>query len=164
MKRRAVYAGTFDPPTLGHLDVVKRVQPLFDHIYLVVADNYRKSTMFSAQERVSLLQQAIADISCDKTIEVVSFSGLLVDFCKKNNVNVLLRGLRAMSDFENEFQMATMNRRLSPEVETLHIMTDERFYFVSSTIVKEVAHHGGNLQSLVPSNVITALKERVQKK
>lgn len=164
MKKIAVYAGTFDPPTLGHLDVISRVQPLFDKLILVVAHNIRKQTLFSAEERKSLLAESAQKILPKGSFEVAIHEGLIVDFCKVHNVKVLVRGIRAMSDFEYEFQMSTMNRRLAPKLETLHVMTDERHFFVSSTLVKEVAMHAGDLKSLVPENVRKALETKLRKK
>lgn len=160
MNRIAVYAGSFDPPTNGHLDVVRRVQPLFDKIYMLVADNSRKKTLFTADERVELLVGALAERIPLGSFEVRPWTGLVVDFCKEIGAKVLIRGLRAVSDFENEFQMATMNRRLDPTVETLHVMTDEQYFFLSSSLVKELARHKTNLNNLVPQNVMEALKKK----
>jgi len=159
MKRVAVYAGTFDPPTLGHLDVLSRVEPLFDKIYVVVAENHRKKTLFTPQQRVSLIEDSLKELKQFKShIEVLSYAGLIVDFCKKQNAKVLIRGLRAISDFENELQMAAMNRRLMAGIETLHMMTDEKYLFVSSSLIKEVAMSGGALGGIVPKCVEKALK------
>ncbi len=163
MKRLAVYAGSFDPPTNGHLDVIRRVAPLFDKLYLVVADNSRKQSLFSQEERVELLHEALEKILPKKSFAVESFKGLIVNFCKKVGAQVLIRGIRAVSDFENEFQMATMNRKLDPTIETLHVMTDEKFFFLSSSLVKELARHHAPLEELVPSNVLKALKKRAKK-
>ncbi len=163
MKRIAVYAGSFDPPTLGHLDVIQRVQPLFDKIYLVVADNSRKHTLFSSSERVELLEGAADEILPKGSFEIRLHQGLIVNLCKDVGAKVLIRGLRALSDFENEFQMATMNRRLDSSIETLHIMTDEKFFFVSSSLVKELAYNEGSLKELVPTNVLKALLKKVKK-
>lgn len=162
MKGVAVYAGSFDPPTMGHLDVISRVQPLFDKLILVVADNIRKTTLFSSKERADLLSEAVKQALPGKKFEIHVHGGLIVDFCREAGAGVLVRGLRAMSDFEYEFQMAAMNRRLNPSVETLHIMTDERFFYFSSTTIKEIAHHGGDLNELVPPNVAKLLAERTQ--
>jgi pantetheine-phosphate adenylyltransferase len=153
MIRIAVYAGSFDPPTNGHLDIVKRVQPGFEKLYLVVAENPRKKYLFTAEERRDLLTEALRGEVPEGSVEAVVHSGLVVDFCKQVGSQVLIRGLRASSDFESEFQMATMNRRLNSSVETLLVMTDEKYFFVSSSLVKEVAYHGGALDGLVPPNV-----------
>lgn len=158
VKRIAVYAGSFDPPTNGHLDVILRVQPLFDKIYLLVASNSRKKTLFTAEERVELLIGALAERIPLGSFEVRSCSGLVVDFCREIGAKVLIRGLRALSDFENEFSMATMNRRLDPGIETLHVMTDEKYFFLSSSLVKELSRHKTDLQGLVPDNVSEALR------
>lgn len=161
MKRTAVYAGSFDPPTSGHLDVICRVQPLFDKLFLVVADNLRKQALFSADERIKLLHDALSKRLPKNSFEVKPHNGLVVEFCQKVGAHVLIRGIRAVSDFESEFQMATMNRRLDPTIETLHVMTDERHFFVSSSLVKELAMHGAPLEELVPPNVLKALKKKV---
>jgi pantetheine-phosphate adenylyltransferase len=160
MRRTAVYAGSFDPPTNGHLDVLRRVAPLFDKIHLVVASNSGKNSLFRSEERIALLKEAIAEALPGLSIEITSWDGLVVDYCKKVEARVLIRGLRALSDFENEFQMATMNRHLNPQIETLHIMTGEKFFFISSSLIKEVARFGGNLTELVPKNVEKALKKK----
>jgi pantetheine-phosphate adenylyltransferase len=160
--RIAIYAGSFDPPTEGHLDVINRVLPLFDTVYVVVASNIRKSYLFDAEERAELLDTAIAHKTKAKNYEVKIHSGLLMDLCEKLGAQVLVRGLRALSDFEYEFQMSVMNKRINPTVETLHIMTDERFLFISSTTIKEIAFHKGPLKDLVPPNVEKALKKKVR--
>lgn len=158
--RMAVYAGSFDPPTNGHLDIIRRVSPLFDKLHLVVAENNRKNTLFTAAERVALLKEALkGDVSEANSI-VTSHQGLVVEYCREHGAQVLIRGLRAISDFESEFQMATMNRRLGPEIETLLVMTDEKYFFVSSSLIKEVFMHGGDLRRLVPSNVEKALVKK----
>jgi pantetheine-phosphate adenylyltransferase len=164
MKRLAVYAGSFDPPTNGHIDIVRRVQPLFDKLYLVVAENARKTPFFSSKERQELLNGALKDSLPRDSFEVCIHDGLIVDFCKKIGATVLVRGLRAVSDFEVELQMASMNRRLDPKIETFHVMTDEKFFFVSSSLIREVAYHGGELGELVPANVREKLKQKVQSK
>lgn len=158
--RTAVYAGSFDPPTNGHIDVIRRVQPNFDKLYLVVAENSRKNTLFTTEERVKLLQGALEPILPEGSFEVESCSGLIVDYCRKVGTHILIRGLRAISDFEAEFQMATMNRRLRGDIETLLVVTDEKYFFVSSSLIKEVAYHGGELEGLVPENVKKALEKK----
>ncbi len=162
MRSIAVYAGSFDPPTNGHIDVVLRMQPLFEKIYLVVAENSRKNTLFTSEERVELLINALAEKLPLGSFEVRTYSGLIVDFCKEIGANILIRGIRAVSDFENEFQMATMNRKLNPDIETLHVMTDERYFFLSSSLVKELARHERALLDLVPQNVLEALQKKAR--
>lgn len=156
----AVYAGSFDPPTNGHLDIIRRMHPNFDKLHLVIAANPRKQTLFTAEERAQLLREAVAEILPAGSFEVAVHGGLVVDYCRQVKSRVLIRGLRAISDFESEFQMATMNRRLDPSVETLLVMTDEKYFFVSSSLIKEVALHGGPLKGLVPPNVEKALVKR----
>lgn len=160
MTRTAVYAGSFDPPTLGHLDVAERVSQLFDKVYLVVAENARKQYLFSDQERAELLEKSAKRILKGRKFEVHIHRGLISDFCKVHKVNVLVRGLRAVSDFEGELAMATMNRRLNPDLETLHIMTHQKYFFLSSSLIKEVAQHGGSLKDLVPPEVEQALRKK----
>lgn len=162
--RKAVYAGSFDPPTLGHLDIIQRVAPLFERLYVVIAENASKTTMFTALERVQLLNRLIEQIPIRSNIEVCSYSGLTVQFCQEKGAGVLVRGLRAISDFEKEFQMASMNRQLCSDVETLHMMTDERYFFVSSSLVKEIARHGGSLGAVVPPIVEQALVDKMKLK
>ena len=164
MTRLAVYAGSFDPPTNGHIDVVQRIAPHFDCLYLVVADNPRKKSLFTAPERVEMLQGAIQATKFEKLCKVTSHGGLIVNFCKEVGAKVLIRGLRAVSDFETEFQIASMNRTLDPNIETLHVMTDEKYLFISSTLIKEVAQFGTDkLRELVPVNVEKALVKRFKK-
>jgi len=161
MKNRiAVYAGTFDPPTKGHIDIVARVAPLFDKLFLVIADNPRKMPLFPAQERFEMLQETLSHEGHSKNTIVSIWKGLVVDFCKQNEAHVLIRGLRAMSDFETELQVSSMNRRLAPEIETFHVMTDEKYFFVSSTLIKEIAQFGAPLSEWVPAPVEKKLKER----
>jgi pantetheine-phosphate adenylyltransferase len=160
MKRVGVYAGSFDPPTNGHLDVVHRVAPSFDVLYLVVADNARKNTLFTGAERASLLSQALKKQKLPCRVEVAVHHGLTIEFCKKVKCKVMIRGLRAISDFEAEFSMATMNRRLAPDIETFLVMTGENHFFVSSSLVKEAALHGADVRNLVPSNVAKALEKK----
>lgn len=159
--RIGVYAGSFDPPTMGHLDVFQRTHKLFDKYYLVVAKNIGKNAVFSPEERAELLKASVKEVAPGATdIEVCVHRGLIVEFCNKVGAKTLVRGLRAISDFEKEFQIATMNRRLAPKVDTLHMMTDEKYFFVSSTLIKEVASLGGALKDIVPSCVAEALKEK----
>jgi pantetheine-phosphate adenylyltransferase len=163
MKNIAVYGGSFDPPTLGHIDVVKRVYANFDEIHVVVAVNSNKKGFFEPHERVALLEKALADLVQKGRVKVKSHQGLLVGYCAKVGAKILIRGLRAVSDFEAELQMASMNRRLAPKIETFHVMTDEKFLFVSSSLIKEIAEHGVSLSDLVPAGVEAALKNKFQK-
>jgi pantetheine-phosphate adenylyltransferase len=164
MQRKAVYAGSFDPPTNGHIDILARVQPHFDKILVVVAFNPRKKTLFSASERVKLLDSALREKLPSGTYEVHAHDALLIDFCRTHKAKTLIRGLRAISDFENEVQMAAMNRRLAPEIETFHVMTDEKFSFISSSLIRELAYFDAPLNEWVPEPVVDALKRKMKEK
>jgi len=161
MERSAVYAGSFDPPTFGHFDVIRKMSPLFDVIHVVVAHNTRKKTLFSPEERVALIKKALVAMKIAGKVEVHSHDGLVADFARARGAGFLVRGLRALSDYENELQIATMNRKLSPDLETLLVMADEKHFFVSSSLVKEIAYHGGPLHELVPPSVEDTLKKKI---
>jgi len=154
----AVYAGTFDPMTNGHRDIVERALKVFDKVVFAVAESSSKSPLFSPAERVSLAQECLSDLE-DK-IEVCSFRGLLVEFVKKQNATIIVRGLRAVSDYEYESQMAVINRELAADIETVFLMTSKRSSFISSSIVKQVASVGGDISGLVPGPVNLALKSK----
>ena len=154
----AVYPGTFDPITNGHLDILNRALRLFDHVIVTLATNQRKQPLFSVTERIQFIKEAIPDAGDRLQFEV--FDGLLVDFCRAKNATVIVRGLRALADFEYEFQFAHMNRRLAPEIDSVFFMTDERNHYVSSSLVKEVASLGGDVNGLVPAPVVAALKAK----
>jgi pantetheine-phosphate adenylyltransferase len=156
-KKTALYAGTFDPLTLGHMDLVERGADIFDKLILAVAENSPKSTLFTLEERLSMARHAVRQL---KSVEVTPFSGLLVDFARARNVQVLLRGLRAYSDFEFEFQMALTNRRLAPELETLFMMPKENHSYLSSSTVKQIAALGADTAGFVPPVVRRALKKK----
>lgn len=155
-QRIAIYPGSFDPPTLGHLDVIERGARLFDRVIVAVARNQSKSAMFELAPRMSMVEDAVAHLS---NVSVDSFSGLLVDFVANCSAQVVIRGLRAVSDFEYEFQMALMNRRLREDVETIFLTPRESYTFLSSSIVKEVASLGGSVDALVPPNVAGVLQK-----
>jgi len=155
--RIAVYPGSFDPITNGHLDIVKRASRLYDKVIIGVLDNSSKKPMFSSIERKEMIDENIKDIpnvSCDV------FSGLLVDFAKQNGATVIVKGLRTVADFEYEFQMALLNKALNPEYETMFMMTDSKYSYISSSMVKEVAKYNGELDGLVPHNVILKIKDK----
>jgi pantetheine-phosphate adenylyltransferase len=154
---KAVYPGTFDPLTRGHEDLVRRAATLFDTIVLAVADSKAKRPYFSVEERIAMAREALADV---KNIEVVGFSGLLTDFVRKQRARVVLRGLRAVSDFEYEFQLAGMNRYLYPEMETIFLTPSEQHMFISATLVREIAMLGGDVSEFVHPNVAKRLKEK----
>ncbi|MDX8407460.1 MAG: pantetheine-phosphate adenylyltransferase [Mariprofundaceae bacterium] len=155
MKRTAIYPGTFDPITLGHVDVVKRGLKLFDRVVIGVADNPNKQPMFDLDVRLRMVRETFAG---DANVSAVSFSGLLVDLAHEQQAHAILRGLRAASDFEYEFQMATMNRRLDEKIETAFVMAREDYTFVSSRFIREISAMGGDVSELVPPTVLPYLK------
>ena len=157
MPTLAVYPGSFDPPTNGHLSIIQRGLKMFDGLIVAVLMNPAKDALFTVEERVELLRGAVNN---DKRVQVKTFSGLLVKFAQQEGVNTVLRGLRAVSDFEYEFQMANMNRKLAPEMETLFMMTGEDYFYISSRFVRDVARLGGDVSGLVPHNVLQVLKKR----
>lgn len=157
----AVYPGTFDPITNGHLDILERALRLFDHVIVTIAVNQRKQPLFTTEERIGFIKDAIPHAGERLTFE--TFDGLLVDFCRAHNASVIVRGLRALADFEYEFQFAHMNRRLAPGIDSVFFMTDERNHYVSSSLVKEVASLGGDVTGLVPAPVVAALKAKYRK-
>ena len=157
----AVYPGTFDPITNGHLDILERALAVFQQVVVTIAPNIRKNPLFSTDERMQFIKDALPQY--DARIEFAVFEGLLVDFCTNRGATVIVRGLRALADFEYEFQFAHMNRRLAPGVDTVFFMTDERNHYVSSSLVKEVASLGGDVTGLVPAAVQAALTEKYRK-
>lgn len=159
MENRAVYPGFFDPITNGHVDIIRRGLKIFDKIVVAVLKNPKKNALFSTKERVMMIQEIFAD---DPRIEVKAFDGLLVDFARRNKANIVMRGLRAVSDFEYEFQMALMNRKLNPEIETLFMMPSVNYSFLSSRLVKEVFVLGGCVKDLVPKIVDRKLREKLK--
>lgn len=159
-ERIALYPGSFDPLTLGHVDIIKRGSSLFDTIIVAVLENVEKIPMFTVEERLEMIGETFAKLD---NVEADSFSGLLVDYAAKRNATAIVRGIRAISDFEYEFQMALMNRRLAPSIETVFMMPAEEYSYVSSRLVKEVAKLGGNITGLVPKVVEKRLYERARK-
>ncbi|MFH1239809.1 MAG: pantetheine-phosphate adenylyltransferase [Candidatus Diapherotrites archaeon] len=160
-KKIAVYAGSFDPVTNGHINVLERASELFDEIIIAVGTHHEKKTLFSLNERVSMIKIATKDM---KNIKVDSFSGLLVDYMDKKNVKFVLRGLRALSDFEAEFQSAVTNRKLNPDIDSVFVMTSAEYFFLSSSLVKEVGSLKGDVSNFVPKNVESALKKKFMPK
>ena len=158
MKRLAVYPGTFDPVTLGHLDVIRRAAKVFDHLVVAVAEVSRKKTWFDVDERLRLVQSATRGM---RNVSVECFSGLLMNYVRKRGSHTVVRGLRAFTDFEYEFQMALTNRKLSPDIETVFLMTSESHSYISSTMVREVAELGGDTSTLVPPAVQRALMKKL---
>lgn len=159
--RIGIYPGTFDPVTNGHLDIIKRGMVLFDKLYVVVPQNMQKNTLFTTEERIELLKEALKDYP---QIEIVSTKLLTVDFAKSVNASAMIRGLRMVSDFEYELQMATLNRHLNENIETIFIMSSHEYSFLSSSSVKEIAKFGGDVSAFVPKNVKIALDSKYQVK
>jgi pantetheine-phosphate adenylyltransferase len=154
----AIYPGTFDPITKGHTDLVKRATKLFSKVIVGVAANPSKKPVFSLEERITMAEQVLAGI---QGIEVLSLNGLLVDFTRQHDAVAIIRGLRAVSDFDYEFQLAGMNRKLAPEVETLFLTPDEKYTYISSSLVREIAALGGDVSEFVHENVMAELKRRL---
>jgi pantetheine-phosphate adenylyltransferase len=157
-ERIAVYPGSFDPITNGHLDILERSLRLFDRVIVALADNVRKKPIFTVQERK---EQILASVGNDPRVEVDAFSGLLVNYVQSRGARFVVRGLRAIGDFEYEFQLVHMNHRLAPGLETLFLMTDEQHFYVSSSLVKEVALFGGDVSAMVPAVVAQALRAKL---
>ena len=155
--RTAVYPGTFDPLTRGHEELVRRASTLFDSLVLAIAESTPKRTFFSLQERIGMAREVLGDV---KNLEVIGFSGLLIDFVRKHNARVVVRGLRAVSDFEYEFQLAGMNRHLYPQMETIFLTPSEQHMFISATLVREIATLGGDVSEFVHPKVAKRLKEK----
>jgi pantetheine-phosphate adenylyltransferase len=156
----AVYPGTFDPITNGHVDILRRGLRLFDRVVVALADNVRKEPLFTWDERAEMIRASIGE---DPRVEVDSFRGLLVDYARRRGARVVIRGLRAIADFEYEFQFAHMNRHLAPDLETVFLMTSEESFYVSSSLVKEVAAMGGDITRVVPPAVVKGLKNKFKK-
>jgi pantetheine-phosphate adenylyltransferase len=150
MKRKAVYAGTFDPFTNGHDDILKRSLNLFDEVTVLLAVSPSKKPLFSVEDRLAMLNELFKD---EKKVNVDSWEGLLVDYAKQNSIGSIIRGLRPTGDFEFEFQMASMNKNLYPEIETVFLMTEGQNYFISSSLVKEVYNHDGNVKDFLPPTI-----------
>lgn len=160
MKHIALYPGSFDPITFGHLDILERATNLFDKVIVTVAVNKEKSAVFTGEERLNLIHECLEGKSWAKNITVNKFTGLLVNHAQKLKAHTLIRGVRQISDFEYEFRMALTNKRLAPDVDTVFLMPDEEFTFISASLVKEIAYWGGDLSSFVPDNVAEALKNK----
>lgn len=156
LKDKALYAGSFDPFTNGHLDIVKRSLGIFKEITILIAISPSKKPLIPQEDRIDMIQKLFAD---EPRVNVDFYDGLIVDYAKNNNIQSIVRGLRPTGDFEIEFQMASMNRKLNSEIETIFLMTGEKFYYVSSSIVKEVLRHNGDIKDFVPKNVLEYLKK-----
>ncbi len=160
MPKVAIYPGTFDPITNGHIDIIERASRIFDKIYITVARNPAKVPLFSIEERMEMIRAAVGHIRNGARLEIIAFDGLVVDCARRCGANVIIRGLRAISDFEYELQMALMNRRLNENVTTVFLMPHENYTYLNSTIVKEVASFGGDISTFVPAMVQEKLKKK----
>ncbi|MCA9406194.1 MAG: pantetheine-phosphate adenylyltransferase [Candidatus Omnitrophica bacterium] len=156
----AIYPGSFDPVTYGHVDLIKRASSIFSEVVVAVANNMQKQPLFNTQERIAMLKEATSGLS---NIRIEIFDGLVVDYARESKINVLIRGLRMVSDFEYEFQMALTNRRLAEEIETVFLMPSEGYSFLSSSLIKEAASLGADLTSFVPNSVADRLKKKLNK-
>lgn len=155
---KAIYPGSFDPVTKGHVDVIKRASKLFDHLVVGVLINSAKNPLFSIEERVSMLVELFKDYD---NIEIVSFEGLLVDYCHNNNISTIVRGLRAVTDFEYELQIAQTNRVIAPDIDTIFLTTSLEYAYLSSSVVKEIASYGGDIKQLVPETVVEKIYNKL---
>lgn len=156
--RTAVYPGSFDPITNGHLDIIKRASKIYDKVIVGVLDNKRKNPLFTSDERVAMIKSETQNLD---NVEVAAFSGLLVDFAKEHDASVIVKGLRTVADFEYEFQMALLNKTLHEDIETIFMMTDSKYSYISSSMVKELAGFGGNLSELVSPQIENKLKQKL---
>lgn len=155
----AVYPGSFDPVTYGHLDIIERASKVMDKVIVAVLDNPNKKPFFTVKERMDLLIKVACDLD---NVEIDCFSGLLIDYVKYKDINIIVKGLRAVSDFEYEFQMALMNRKLNPSVETMFMMTSSKYSYLSSSLVKEIFNYKGCIKDLVPDFVIEAMRNKIE--
>jgi pantetheine-phosphate adenylyltransferase len=160
MSVRALYPGTFDPPTNGHVDLIQRGAKLFEHLTVAILNNPVKNPLFTVEDRVEMLREVTAPLA---NVSVATFNGMMVDFARREGASAVLRGIRAISDYEYEFQMALMNRRLAPEIETVFLQPAGRYSFISSRMLKEVFSFGGDVTGLVPPNVLKRLRSRMTK-
>ena len=154
----AIVPGSFDPVTNGHLDIIKRTSELFDTVYVSILSNSSKTPLFSVEERIALIKRVTKDLP---NVKVEAFTGLLVDYAKEKNAKFIVKGLRAVTDFEYEFQMSLTNKQLAPEIETFFITTSAKYAYLSSSIVKEVARYGGDFTEMVPLEIIEDIKEKI---
>ncbi|BBU98293.1 Phosphopantetheine adenylyltransferase [Providencia rettgeri] len=161
MKHKAIYPGTFDPVTSGHVDIVTRAAAMFDHVLLAIANSQRKNPMFSLDERVALAKEVTSHLD---NVEVVGFSELMANFAQKNGANILIRGVRSVADFEYEWQLANMNRHFVPDLETVFLLPSQSLSFVSSSLIKDVALHDGDISSFLPPVVAEAMLKKLNKK
>lgn len=159
MKRKAVYAGTFDPITNGHIDIIKRALKLFDEVIVAVSNGKHKKPLFTQVERVEMIKNSLKNL---ENVKVEAFSGLLVDYLKEKEINIVIRGLRVISDFEYEFQLALLNKKLSQNIEIIYLMPEEKYLYISSSAVKEIASYGGDVSNFVSPFVAKKLMAKYQ--
>ena len=159
MNTTVICPGSFDPVTLGHVDIIKRASKMFDKVIVAVLVNMSKAPSFSTQERIEFLEQALGDIP---NVEIVGFSGLLADYAKERGAKAVVKGLRAMSDFEYEFQMALTNKKLNPDLDTVFLTSDSQYMYLSSSTVKELGNYGVDLSDFLPSEIIPDFQERIE--
>lgn len=157
--KQAIYPGSFDPVTNGHLDIIERASLMFDRLTVAILVNSQKKGLFTLEERAELIRESIKNIS---NVDVVCFSGLLADYCRENSKEIIIRGLRAISDYEYEIQMAQMNKKLNPKVDTVFLMTNPKYSYISSSLIKEVAGYGGCVSDLVPASTNTELIRKLK--
>jgi len=162
METLALYPGSFDPITYGHLDILERATELFNKVIITIAMNKQKETVFTGDEREALIEECLQDKDWADRVEIQQFTGLLVDFAKERDAQTLVRGVRQVSDFEYEFRMALTNRRLAPDVDTVFLMPNEQLTFISASLVKEIAYWDGDLSSFVPEHVAKALRKKFE--
>ncbi|EKT61300.1 pantetheine-phosphate adenylyltransferase [Providencia sneebia] len=160
MTHKAIYPGTFDPITLGHIDIVSRASAMFDHVLLAIASSQRKNPMFTLNERIKLAQEVTQHLG---NVEVIGFSELMANFAKKHGANILIRGVRSVGDFEYEWQLANMNRHFVPELETVFLLPSQSLSFVSSSLIKDVALHDGDVSAFLPAAVEQAMLKKLNK-
>ena len=159
--KTAVYPGSFDPVTFGHMDIIRRAAAMFDHLVVTVMNNSSKSPLFSVDERVKILQEVTKDLP---NVEIDSYDGLMIDYCREKKIHIVIRGLRAITDFEYELQMSQTNQRMKPDIETMFLTTSIEYSYLSSTTVREIAAFGGDVSQFVPEAVEIALREKMKEK
>ncbi|MCS7230837.1 MAG: pantetheine-phosphate adenylyltransferase [Elusimicrobiota bacterium] len=158
--RKIIYPGSFDPPTNGHVDLILRASKIFDFVIVAILNNPNKNALFSLEERIEMLQEIIKKNNLKNKVEIDNFNGLLVDYLKLKKCNLVLRGLRVMSDFEYEFQMILTNRKMFPEIETIYLMPDIKWIYLSSSLIKEIASFGGDISEFVPKEIIPLVRRK----